>query len=93
MDYEKELNVLKDNLEKAKSLKYKAEARLEQLNNQEQEIIKELKNLGVNPEDLEKEIKKLKLEIDKLFEEANTLLPKDILEKKWYNDQKLWRIG
>ncbi len=45
MDYEKELNVLKDNLEKAKSLKYKAEARLEQLNNQEQEIIKELKNL------------------------------------------------
>ncbi len=43
MDYEKELNVLKDNLEKAKSLKYKAEARLEQLNNQEQEIIKELK--------------------------------------------------
>lgn len=82
MDYEKELNVLKDNLEKAKSLKYKAEARLEQLNNQEQEIIKELKNLGVNPEDLEREIKKLKLEIDKLFEEANTLLPKDILEKK-----------
>lgn len=82
MDYEKELNVLRDNLEKAKSLKYKAEARLEQLNNQQQEIIKELEALGVNPEDLEKEIKKLKLEIDKLFEEANTLLPKDILEKK-----------
>ena len=89
MDYEKELNVLRDNLEKAKSLKYKAEARLEQLNNQQQEIIKELEALGVNPEDLEKEIKKLKLEIDKLFEEANTLLPKDILEKKWYNDQRL----
>ena len=86
MDYEKELNALRDNLEKAKSLKYKAEARLEQLNNQQQEIIKELKDLGVNPEDLEEEIKKLKSEIDKLFEEANTLLPKDILEKKWYND-------
>ena len=82
MDYEKELNVLKDNLEKAKSLKYKAEARLEHLNNNQQEIIKELKELGVNPEDLEEEIKKLKLEIDKLFEEANSLLPKDILEKK-----------
>ncbi|NMB27112.1 MAG: hypothetical protein GX987_03525 [Tissierellia bacterium] len=82
MDYEKELNALRDNLEKAKSLKYKAEARLEQLNNQQQEIIKELKDLGVNPEDLEEEIKKLKSEIDKLFEEANTLLPKDILEKK-----------
>lgn len=82
MDYEKELNSLKDNLDKAKSLKYKAEARLEQLNNQQQEIIKELNNLGVNPEDLEEEIKKLKSEIDKLFLEANTLLPEDILEKK-----------
>lgn len=82
MDYEKELNALRDNLEKAKSLKYKAEARLEQLNNQQQEIIKELKDLGVDPEDLEKEIKMLKSEIDKLFKEANTLLPKDILEKK-----------
>ncbi len=82
MDYEKELNSLKDNLDKAKSLKYKAEARLEQLNNQQQEIIKELNSLGVNPEDLEEEIKKLKSEIDKLFLEANTLLPKDILEKK-----------
>ena len=82
MDYEKELNLLKDNLDKAKSLKYKAEARLEQLNNQEQEIVKELNSLGVNPEDLEKEINKLKSEIDKLFLEANSLLPKDILEKK-----------
>ncbi len=31
MDYERELNILKDNLERAKSLKYRAEARLEQL--------------------------------------------------------------
>ena len=82
MNYEEKLNELKDNLEKAKSLKYKAEARLEQLNNQQQEIIKDLKNLGVNPEDLEEEIKKLKSEIDELFKEANNLLPKDILEKK-----------
>ncbi|MCF6464674.1 hypothetical protein [Clostridium sp. Cult2] len=82
MDYEKELNDLRDNLEKAKSLKYRAEARLEQLNNQQQEIIKELKELGVNPEDLEEEIKKLISEIDEMFKEANRLLPKDILEKK-----------
>lgn len=87
MDYEKELNDLRDNLEKAKNLKYRAEARLEQLNNQQQEIIEELKELGVNPEDLEEEIKRLRSEIDRLFKEANTLLPKDILEKKWYNDK------
>ncbi len=82
MDYEKELNSLKNNLEKAKSLKYRAEARLEQLKQQETEIVKELKELGVKPEDLETEIKGLTEEINKLFHEANELLPKDLLEKK-----------
>lgn len=83
MDYEKELNILKDNLERAKNLKYKAEARLEQLNNQQEEIIKELNSLGVNPENLEEEIQKLTSEINDLFNKANALLPRDILEKKW----------
>jgi len=82
MSYEKELNNLKESLEKAKNLKYKAEARLEQLNQQEEEIINELKDLGVKPEELETEINKLTSEIDKLFKEANQLLPKDLLEKK-----------
>lgn len=82
MDYEKELNSLKENLEKAKNLKYKAEARLEQLNQQEEEIIKELKGMGIEPHELENEISKLTQDINKLFEEANELLPKDLLEKK-----------
>lgn len=81
MDYEKELNILKENLEKAKNLKYKAEARLEQLNQQENEIIKELEKLGIKPDELESEISKLTSEIQKLFKEANDLLPKDLLEK------------
>ncbi len=82
MDYEKELHLLKENLEKAKSLKYRAEARLEQLKQQEDDIIKELKELGVKPEDLESEIENLTTDINKLFIEANELLPKDLLEKK-----------
>lgn len=82
MDYEKELNNLKDNLEKAKNLKYRAEARLEQLNKQEEEIIGELKDLGIEPKDLENEINKLTLDIQSLFKEANELLPKDLLENK-----------
>lgn len=82
MNYEKELKDLKDNLEKARNLKYKAEARLEQLNRQEEEIIGELKVMGIRPEELEFEIKKLTLEIERLFKEANELLPKDLLEKK-----------
>jgi chromosome segregation ATPase len=81
MDYEKELSQLKENLEKAKSLKYRAEARLEQLKQQEDEIIKELNSLGVKPEDLDQEIMKLSYEIEKLFKDANELLPKDLLEK------------
>lgn len=82
MNYEKQLNDLKDDLEKAKNLKYKAEARLEQLNQQEKEIIEELDELGVKPENLNDEIDKLSLEIENLFREANDLLPKDLLEKK-----------
>lgn len=82
MNYENELNSLKDNLEKAKNLKYRAEARLEQLTQQENEIIKELSDLGVEPKDLEAEINRLTLDIDNLFKEANELLPKDLLEKK-----------
>lgn len=82
MNYEKELGILKENLDKAKSLKYKAEARLEQLKQQEDEIIKELNQLGVTPEELEDEIMKLTKMIESLFNDANELLPSDILEKK-----------
>ena len=82
MEYEKELGVLKNNLEKAKTLKYKAEARLEQLKKQEETLIQDLKDLGVSPDQLDGEIKKLTNEIDELFKKSNELLPKDILEKK-----------
>jgi chromosome segregation ATPase len=82
MDYEKELSQIKDNLEKARSLKYRAEARLEQLKSQEEELIKELNELGVKPDELEDEIKRLTSDIERLFKEANELLPKDLLEKK-----------
>ncbi len=80
-DYEKELNNLKQNLERAKTLKYKAEVRLEQLTQEQEKIIKELKELGVNPKDLDMEIEKLENEINNLFKDANELLPRDILEK------------
>ncbi len=83
MDYERELNILKDNLERAKSLKYRAEARLEQLKKTRGRYNRgELKELNVKPEELEEEIQKLTNEINVLFKEANELLPKDLLEKK-----------
>ncbi|HCO18912.1 MULTISPECIES: hypothetical protein [Gudongella] len=81
MDYEKELNTLKESLEKAKTLKYKAEARLEQLKNQEDQIIRELKTLGVEPADLDKEIESLRVRIEELLKKANEMLPNDLLNK------------
>lgn len=81
MDYEKELINLKESLEKAKTLKYKAEARLEQLKNQEDQIIRELKTLGVEPSDLDKEIESLRIKIEELLNKANEMLPNDLLNK------------
>ena len=49
MNYEMELNKLKEDLDKAKDLKYRAEARLDELKKQENELIKELEELGVDP--------------------------------------------
>jgi F0F1-type ATP synthase membrane subunit b/b' len=69
-------------MEKAKNLKYRAEARMEQLKKQEDEIISELDKLGVKPEALDDEIAKLKSEIEGLIKEANQLLPKDLLDKQ-----------
>lgn len=80
VEYEKEINTIKDKLDKAKSLRIRAEARLEQLNKQKQEILKELEELGVKPENLENEIEKLKKEIDALLENANDLIPSDVLK-------------
>ena len=79
MNYDDKLKELKVDLDKATNLKYKAEAKLEQLNNQEQDLRTELKGLEVEPEDLGKEILKLEEEINLLFEKASQLLPKDLL--------------
>ncbi len=79
MDYSKTINQLKENLDKAKDARIRAEARMEQLNKQKQELLTELEEYGIKPEDLEDEIAKLKKEIEELIAEANELLPIDIL--------------
>lgn len=75
MNYEENLKNLKEELDRLKNMKYKSEARLEQLNSQKKDILLEIEKLGIKPEDLEKEISNLKNEIDKLFNEANDLMP------------------
>ncbi len=77
MNNEEQLNKLKQDLEKYKNLKYKAEARLEQLNVQRDNIIEEIKAEGINPKNLEDEILKLEDEISSLFKRAEELLPRE----------------
>ena len=59
-------------------MKVRAEAALDNIENNRKEYIERLKNLGVDPKNLEAEINSLKSEINSLLEEANSLLPKDI---------------
>jgi len=78
-DFDKELNKLKENLDKAKNLRIRAEARLEQLNKQKQDLLSELENLGVKPEDLDTEIERLNNEIESLLKKAKDMLPMDLI--------------
>ncbi|WP_099203199.1 hypothetical protein [Miniphocaeibacter massiliensis] len=78
MDYSKKINELKTQLDDAKIKRARAESTLEGLNKQKEELLEEVKLLGVEPENLEIEIKNLENEIDGLLFEASKLLPKDI---------------
>lgn len=82
MNYEESLKQLKEDLDKAKNMKNKAEGTLEELKKQETTILNELEQLGVKPENLKEVIENLKIEIDELLKEANSLIPKDLFKKE-----------
>ncbi len=82
MNYEESLKQLKEDLDKAKNMKNKAEGTLEELKKQETTILNELEQLGVKPENLKDVIENLKIEIDELLKEANSLIPKDLFKKE-----------
>lgn len=77
-EYDKAINDIKENLDKAKNLRIRAEARLEQLNKQKQDILSEIESLGVRPEELDGEIDRLRMEIEDLIKKANEMLPLDL---------------
>lgn len=74
MDYTQRLEALKDNLDKAKLNKVKYEERLNILIKEQEDIIKEIKSLGIEPENLDAEIKSLENEIANDIEKAESLL-------------------
>ncbi len=74
MDYTNRLEALKDSLDKAKLNKVKYEERLNILLNDRENIIKEIKALGIEPENLEAEIKNLENKIATDITKAEELL-------------------
>lgn len=80
IEYEKRINQIKESLDKAKSMRIRAEARLEELNKQREEILNELKELNVSPEQLDTEINKLKSEIEELMDRAQNLIPQELIK-------------
>lgn len=74
MDYTNRLEALKDSLDKAKLNKVKYEERLNILLNDRENIIKEIKALGIEPENLEAEIKNLENKIASDITKAEDLL-------------------
>jgi len=78
VNYDERINDLKKRLEVAKNKKIKAEARLEELQNQRDVIIKQLKELGVEPENLDGELDALKREIEGLIKDVEGMLPPEM---------------
>lgn len=74
MDYTNRLEALKDSLDKAKLSKVKYEERLNILLNDRENILKEIKALGIEPENLEAEIKNLENKIATDITKAEELL-------------------
>ena len=68
------LEGFKTQIEKAKTAKTKAETTLEQLEKQQQDVIEEMKLLGVAPETITDEINKIEKEIEILAVEIESII-------------------
>jgi chromosome segregation ATPase len=79
-DYDKAISQIKENLDKAKNMRIRAETRLEQLNKQKADIVNELEALGIKPEGLDLEITKLRKEIEDMITNINEMIPQDLIK-------------
>lgn len=79
MSIEREISALKEQLENIKSIRYKAEARLEELTKQHSSIIAEIHELGIDPKNIEREIASLEQEIQRVLKETKEMLPKNLV--------------
>ncbi|MCA5587974.1 hypothetical protein [Finegoldia magna] len=75
MNTNERFNNIKKRLDKAKEEKNRAEIALENLEKQKEDILNQLKELNIDPENLESEITKLQNQIEQDLQKAEELLP------------------
>ncbi|GAE24333.1 hypothetical protein JCM9140_248 [Halalkalibacter wakoensis JCM 9140] len=80
MSVEKQLAQMKQAIDKARDMRYRAEAKLEELENQKNRLLAELEELGVKPEELDHQIQTLEKEIEVSLKETWELIPKELIE-------------
>lgn len=68
------IQILQADLEKAKAEKNRAEARMEELTKQRDQLLTEMSTLGVTPESIDTAIQEAEAERDRLLAEAEQLL-------------------
>ncbi|MGM0501483.1 MAG: hypothetical protein ACQERJ_03045 [Bacillota bacterium] len=80
-DYKEEIDEIKKKLDQANNLKVRSETKLENLEEEKEKLLAEIREEGIEPEELEEEIDNLESELEELIEKAKELLPEDkILE-------------
>ena len=75
MNTNERFNNIGERLDKAKEEKNRAEIALETLEKQKEDILNQLKELNIDPENLESEITKLQNQIEQDLQKAEELLP------------------
>lgn len=75
MDVKTRIETAKLNLKKAEQAKTIAETQLESAKTQQEEILKEMAELGVTPETIDAEIARLETEMSTQLAEAERLIP------------------
>ncbi|GAV22515.1 hypothetical protein [Carboxydothermus pertinax] len=81
MNFEEKLNQLKKGIDAALNHKNRAEALLMHVQEQEKELLRQIAELGVEPDKLEEEIKRLEEELTRQIAAMEREIPWDLIEK------------
>lgn len=80
VQYEKQINYLKDALRRSRDLRERALSQKELLEQQRDKLYQKAAEYGVKPEELDGKIAALREEMDRLLEDVHKMIPWDLLE-------------